>query len=343
VINEWETSTQAEWEAGTLTNVEASTTGNSIKILWYIVDNFASAALAGWARVGNVSGGGGVLTVGGGGVANTRAGKYIVKETGTYRWRAKYDSQVGNPTSGVYFYSIGDPIAGFTGYGISVDSGGYARMYRVNYPSEGSNVLLNIGTISLNTYYTWEITRTDGGVFTVYLNGVSKGSVTDNTYNGSSGNIYFSVWALDGQDTTTVDDIYVADAVAATNATYADTPLCESEIKDTGVAAPNSWGLLEYNATVPSGTAILFETYTSGTNDFSADNDPAGWVEIAGNGQVNSALKRYIKFRCPFTIDNPYVWTTPEIEDVTVEYTTSTAAVNLGSAFSASASVAGTS
>jgi len=93
-----------------------------------------------------------------------------------------------------------------------------------------------------------------------------------------------------------------------------------SDVYDT-LTNDTSWLKIDWNATIPSGSSIIFEVRAS-NEPFSVDNTTVPWIRIGSNPPVASNLPsgRYIQWKAILSTSNP--GRSPVLHDVTVIYRT---------------------
>lgn len=89
-----------------------------------------------------------------------------------------------------------------------------------------------------------------------------------------------------------------------------------SQVLD-ATANVTSWEGFGGTTLKPSGTNVTFETLSSDDSGFSL-TDPAGWVAAVPGEKIQSAVKRYLKWRATLTTTDGEV--TPTLSDVTINW-----------------------
>jgi len=235
-------------------------------------------------------------------------------------WQVKVTSNIGDHTiSTIYLIGNNENSQGLPENGYRIDFNNYV-VSLVKIGGESQTLISFNRSLKDETI---RITRTSDGLFTMYiLRGGGSfdlcGTATDNTYTTSEA-IYFIGWNL-----IPVDSIRYLNYISfSENTDFSGVYI--SDVKDL-TADITSLGNIIATYSLNDGS-IKIETYTSGTSDFSADNDPQGWVAIDATGQIKSAVKRYIKVRITFT--SPNMDRTPVLDKLQLFYYTSTTLISL--------------
>jgi len=248
-------------------------------------------------------------------VQNVKADNTIV--VGTWEFRGN----TINCRSYFYFISL-------YGYGTTSDNGYHVEIsitdntIRLFKDDGGTGALLGSSSIDISEdeWYVVRITRDTSGNFNVYLNGDLKISVTDTSYD-TSNYVLFKLGAVDSNNLYEfkIDYIFIDSNIYAPG-NYTSSASYESTVLDGG-AGLQSWDTIAFNLLGDSSASYKIETYTSGTSDFSSDNDPNGWVEVTygAPSTINSAAKRYLKYKVTLTSSGS---DTRILENIQIYYST---------------------
>jgi len=323
IENTWDFNDKAEWDTCTNTNIDTITTQGSFKI--GLIDDFGDgdySANPEWTVLRNE-----VFSIDSGRLKIEPTTSISVIKTAMTKtvgnWQFKCYSWLTftlNDYCNIYFMATGEdstykyPTAG---YYMQMHVGG-TRIRRAD-----GTILIDTA-VSLSSTDMVRISRNAAGVIKFYVNEVLKGtSAADLTYTTSD---RFVITAFEVDDSFPLvfyfDNFYFWD-----DGTTVGTGVLESTINDCSVDV-TVYGKLDTTYTA-NGATIAIETYSSGTSDFSADNDPAGWVAIGGTGQINSLVKRYLKFRVTATLASLTNPVTPVFDQITLTYYTSTTVIDL--------------
>jgi len=330
VENTWTLTSAADWATGTLTNVDATTYDGDFTKRWWLIDDFSDGDFTSspvWITRGGVPTG---WSVSGGRLAaaaptDTLYTAECAEAVGTWETKMRRTSGyadfgfMGGPISG---YHINPPPHLY--YWVRID-GGTIYLYRgdsgttpVDPPHE---VLLISAAYAAGADDVIRVDRTMAGLMRVYVNGTLTLTYTDGTYTTAT-----SI-RLRASGNAEFDDIYYSHAVVV-EAHSTATPLFESPIRNVG-SVPTAWGKLIVNYDALGGS-ILVETYSSSSATFASGNDPAGWVAIASNGQMLSALLQYFKYRITVTtVPNIGTITGTRVQDAVAKYYTSSTTIPL--------------
>lgn len=329
VKNTWTRTTTADFEAGVLTNIEASSVPDALRKKWYLVDNFDSGTLQPlWTNTAGATISGGKLVCGGN---STNGGPIIgfAHSKQTSSWDMKVTHIVGAP-----FFMMILPFMSNSGggYGFYIDKTGGNTIGLCDNNRAG----FGSGTSSVpddGTEHTIRITCTQNSdntcTFRLYLDTVLISTGTVSTYTIGR----FEVWnsnpgSLTG-DSIKIDDLYVSDMVDASGATSSASPVAVSAVLDAGVSL-TAYGKVLSSYTL-NGCTLTIETLSASAADFLSGLDPAGWVAVSLTGQINSTVQRYLKVRITIngapTIGD--LTTTAEIQSMAVEYYTSTTTIQI--------------
>ncbi len=288
--------TQADWQAGTLTNMSATITPGSIENKWHRVDDFSdgnlttdpvwtvtnvtAAVVASRANITHV------------GAVHGYIYTELAKTTGTWEWKFTF-------TSGIGF----DVQMGFCD--------GYALYWRPNPLDVGGGVaqLVHAGTLTAVTgsspfaltgtgEKTYRVTKTPEGVMKVYVGGVLKDTTAADTATTTGSIFIFDFTGLNGGIAVDFDvsfgDIYFSDEIDGVTAVSALVATFVSATQNI-LSIPSAYGTLDRTETLNGGT-ILYET------DSSVDGSAwDGYVAISAAGVILSTLRQYFRIRVTIT------------------------------------------
>lgn len=329
---------QADWAAGGVqTSVDTASLPGSVAGPWKYFDDWSDGLIAARTSAGapewtiQATNGNVAFTPSSGSVAVSASGigvadNYIVatapftQATGNYKIRCSVTSRTPSVTDqvGSIAMFITNAYGGgrtLTGYGIMYDSK-TSNIYLMRVDAEGielGSILATLGTYNPGDVDFWDITRDGSGAMTVYRNGVSVGTATDNTYTAST---YFTLHThvpdTNKGMTLTVYGIYYSTLSSSF------TGIWESAEQDL-LAAPIAWSTLDRTITLNGGT-LTFKTATATVSGGPYDS----YVAIAADGTIQSALKRYLKIRAEFTpADNFGTFDRPVVDKLIARYSTS--------------------
>jgi len=236
--------------------------------------------------------------------------------TGTWELNYKFSDA---PNSSFYFRFISsvNTIAAGNGYTLLINpaDSGTIEFHRNDGPATAT-LLKNYTSSDIlsNDWNTFRITRDGSGNFNIYLNESLIISATDTTHNSSS---YLQMKTSGGSQRKTYINYIGATSTVLASGNYLSTGTYNSNIFDC-TAGITSFDILKYESTKPANTSITIETYSSGSSDFSSDNDPAGWVAIGSDGAIGSAVKRYFQFRVVLTTTDSAA--TPDVSEIIFYY-----------------------
>ena len=328
IENTWDFNSKDDWDTCTKTNIDTITTPGSFKI--GLIDDFGdgnydenpewTVKYDGWEVDENTL----VNSLG----LDNNPNLFLPLQKTTGNWIFKAWSYSSIPLT---VWVIGLNETGINGepndgYYIIINPTPTGVVVRLFKRTAGVDTLL-IDTSYL--YYrsiklVYRISRDENGVFKLYINEVLKGTATDTTHNTTNG-FYLIPYAAYWSDYTRIfyfDDFYFWD-----DGTTVGKGVLESPVKDCG-SDVTAYGNLNAIYTA-NGANIIFETYSSDSADFSTGNDPAGWVAIGATGLINSAVKRYLKFRVTATLESLTNPVTPVFDEIKLTYYTSTTLIDL--------------
>lgn len=305
---------QADWAAGSGTNVDSSATPGSIRRQWHKIDTFADndyTASPAWTvrknenGLGTVSAAAGALAVT---LTDTPSDHHIDTPVdsrdayGSWEFSLQVSSgATGNLANAAY--------AHFIQYGAGAGSVGYYVAHRLgsadyHFGRVDSGTLTPLlaltGTCDASAH-TWRVTRSTAGEFNIYRDGSLVGTHTDTNYTLTN---YFglrSTFSQIGVVTHTLDNIYFSNSVLTPATAVSDSNLEWISAEQDLAAAPISWGQLERTETLNGGT-ITYSTSVSNSSGAGYD----AYVAIGGDGTIQSALKRYLKIKVVFTAATGY-------------------------------------
>ena len=331
--------TQTDWAAGTLLQ-NVSTTGipGSLIRKWYLLDDFSDGdytANPTWtvaANNGSISVSSSALNVATSdltGVAVPEARFTTLytpfsKADGCWRFRAK-----GN----IHARFLVDSAA-MDGFGMGVSTGnGYTvqiSQYNDSITLVGSGVLGSAGSLSLGSGYNEiRVTRSDGGLISVFLNGTAVITVTDMTYS-TPGFFIVSAPARDvpgygwvGQSGS-ITDIYWSqdqDGVSTFSSATAT-----GEYQFDLLATPTALGTLDHFEVLNGGSLVL-KTACAPDSGGTPGTYDALQALGAGNAMV-STPRRWLKIHAELT---PAVgaFISPELQKLVAHFTASTVTLSL--------------
>ena len=284
----WTQTSQADFNTDTLTNIETVSTVGSFNQKWmYIADGAFITDPILPIKTHRAN-----ITFAGPGV-----GVYSIRKndqwTPTLNYSLRFDA-----TSNTVKFCITNSLLGLVtdlGTVITPIPAG-AHEYKIEYDS------------SISTFKVW-------------YDGTLKVTVVNSAFSGYPG----GVRGYSGGATFTIANEYLSMGLVGADAfDGVATGTLESVVYDL-TASLTALTTLTAIYTLYGGSVGIY-TYTSGTIDFSADNDPAGWVLISVTGEILSALKRYVKFKVVIT---PSGLNTPIVDSIVITYYTSTTVIDL--------------
>lgn len=315
----------ADWQAGTLTNIGATATPGSIKKKWMLLDDFADGNYTlnpTWTVLlnnGSVSvNGSNKFVVAASATYPTSVYTPFVKTSGTWQWKSSFS---GSGTVNGFVYFAANSISTFLNF---VSAGGFYLKFSLASGTKSvslyrgvdgaSDVLLATYTAAtVHDERTWRVTKDASGNFTVYMDGVSVMTATDTTEITGA---YF-ILQTTSSSTLTIDDIYWSEEVDGVIAVDTSAAIWISAEQDL-LAAPISWGVMRRDE-VLNGGSVAYKTAVATSSGGSYD----AYVAISGDGQINSALKRYLKIKVEITSAS-YSLVSPEVQRIIANFSTST-------------------
>lgn len=336
VGNTWTQSSKADFDAGTLTNIDTDYINGSFRKKWFVFDDFSDGDFTSDPQW---------LAMNSGSQTNytgwSVSGGKLVAATPTYGLRASSGKVRGSwefeayPSSGYLRvnFCCKVRVIGYTphwdrmiGYYLKVDSAtGIADLRYVS--SAGSDTSLGTASVSIGASDYYRVSRDASGVFHVYRNGNNTPIITatENTL-GETDNL--NLWCLQSTVGATFSNLRWSPSVITPSggASSTATPVSVSQVLDAN--GGTAWGSMSYNYAPDSGT-ITIETWSSDSSTFASGNDPAGYVALSEAGLILSAVKRYLKVRITLNCLAGHNYTTPEVQDYTVTYYTATTTIPL--------------
>lgn len=319
----WTRTSKTDWELGTLQNINTETLDGSFRQKWFLIDDFAdgdyTTNLAWSVLTGAWSAASNNLVEGSGAGTSEIAATPNTGAYGTWEFKAQAFAPAENLTfKFIHIRSMFGAPNYVAYYSLGLSTTSMVLNFVSTYPSGGSMTLGNSATaVSLGD--TIRITRTSDGLFKVYVNGVEKISATHNDLTvstsvgvfGASGATFGNFWYSHAIDTahSSATPVYIGDVID-------------------GGASLTAWGKLEATYTLNGGTVVI-ETYSSGASDFSSDNDPDGWQALNPSGDIQSAIKRYLKVRITLNKEEYIISEAPVVDALIVTYYTSHTVIDL--------------
>jgi hypothetical protein len=315
---------KADWETySTAVNATTTQTSGSLLKKWFLVDDFSdlnytsgpvwtvlnSAGTSISAASGNLVTGSNVAPGNGFPCLSTP----FTKTTGTWRF---------TPFAGNVFFIINsngtDGLGNVTGTGYMLFRSGTAlRIYRQDGYNNGEILtqLLSV-TISSSSTVDIQVSRTADGVFTLYADGVNKGTVTDTTYSTAAYMIFNGFGS-------TIGGIYWSGDTTAIGTTPSSATTVVTYIIDL-LSTPTALGLLDRSQAL-NGGSVTYKTACAVDSAGSPGTFDA-LTEIASNGQMQSTPKQWLKLEITIT---PSGYDTPEVQRLVINFTVSELTVSL--------------
>jgi len=289
MCDKWMQTTQAEFEAGVLNNVETTTSPGDVMLAIQSVptdiasDDFESGGWnggSGWLGAWGYSGDAEVTTQG-------------TPYEGNYHLRLR--SSTGYVNRAVDLSGQTDVRLQFWAKAYSFESGETATCLVSSNGTDWTVVKTWLEGDADNIYHFYDI---DLSGFTM------------------SSEFYI---AFDVDLSHTNDQLYIDDVALVTSGSqYYSSGTIASQVFDTGTDG-TGWYQLDWGETLPSGTDITFEVRASDT-PFTKDAGSPSWVDVGGDSPVTSGLPsgRYMQWRATLTTTDPA--NTPTLHEVTACY-----------------------
>lgn len=268
--------TQGGWQSGTLQNLDATTTPGVIVSSFTVVSgafsNFFYDPVAFGGNNGEVLGG----TFSGVSLAR-------IPSTQVYGWWSIRMASSGTPTLRTATDFIYDSGSG-NYYSLSISQTNLI-LYKNTTP------LLTVTTVC-GSSNVLVVTRTAAGLFTIYKDGVSIGTVTDNTLTTCTG----IQLRADTNDSAQWLDGKISSNLSGANPSQFLTPLWQSPTIDR-TSAVTAAGSITAVASQSSGTAT-YNVYTSSSPDGSTWSN---WLQTGAGGADLSPVARYVRYQLMMT------------------------------------------
>ena len=318
--------TQTDWENGTLLqNIDTKRDQHSIRAPWILIDDFTDGDFTAnppWINQPFSPGGTATETIIAGvfhldAPAHGDSASLYLDGLGTFSAFGMWSFDFKSTGTGAGFFDtfaefkfISDAKEfGQEGYAIRHDhKANKALLVRV---FAARTTILDMGAVPVGPL-KYRITRTSAGLFEVFQNGVSKGTVVDLTYTVASHMLYSIANNL-GNINCDLDNIYHAPILNPDNVSI--TGVFESEEFDI-LFPPISWGALVPTHTLNGGT-ITYKTAVAS----SAGGPYDAWTALGGGDVIQSALKQYLKIQA--TIDSVDIndpITLPKIDKIVANF-----------------------
>jgi hypothetical protein len=203
-----------------------------------------------------------------------------------------------------------------TGYAVWRPSSTILRLLRMDGYNNGelSTTLISI-TVTAGTREV-QVSRTADGVFTLYVDGVSKGTVTDTTYSTAAYMIFNGFGS-------TIGGIYWSGDTTAIGTTPSSATTVVTYIIDL-LSTPTALGLLDRSQAL-NGGSVTYKTACAVDSAGSPGTFDA-LTEIDSNGQMLSAPNQWLKLEITIT---PNGYDTPEVQRIVINFTVSELTVSL--------------
>jgi hypothetical protein len=306
VINSFPFTSQADWNSGTLTKMDAAVTPGSVvaKSLLdsaYTESTTWSTSLSGWTvgTAGITTDGTNLQVVGSGAGFIYRAS---TRNTGT--WAFTFNKAVS--LTSIIFAFFTNTTSFNSQYQLEVGSGSLLLRKDLTGIASYTNSAINSGN------HTIVISRVGDGRFRVFYDGTQVIDITDTTYSTHI-NLGIRIQSITAE-TVSVREIYIPSDT--------DEITWVSPTNDIG-SVPSAW---EDFSTVDdaNGATITYATRSS-TDGISWD----AWADLSGTGTVQSALKRYVQIRATVDAETITESDRPEIQEIVLRAVTSSVGVTL--------------
>ena len=321
----WIQTLKEDWDAGTKTGVDTTTTDGSMTIDYLGDDN---RSLIGAFNSGGVPSDYSWSTIFGAGWS-INAGKLRNSATspnnagitythssiryGQWNFKMTMTKTGGAPYIYVWFFVGQQPNSSNegTGYTINWDDG-TSTIYLKRMDNASQVTLGSYGMAIDGSEHTIKITRDLNHEFKVYIDGTLRITATDSTYTSSTEFFLFS--GVFSTSTIDFDDIYIP------LATFSTTFVSQS--LDTLVASP-VWDKL-LNLKNANSATITWDTRVS------ADNSTWDSYSSLSGSSIQSASKRYLQARAVVTLANSGTPILPKIYQLSILYSSTIVPVKLG-------------
>lgn len=315
--------TDAEFDAGTHSSTDSIS--NVLQLKQDVtLDNFTDGNYTAdpvWTvGTGSFGVSGGILKSPSSGGVDTNTARITTPSTNAYgTWQA--DLQMGYSGMGGVGIAYWHLMTSSTN---PATTSGYAIEYNVTESTQNTRLvrfdsgaitgILTLGSWTYNTMDTWKVTRNSSGLWEVFLNGVSQGTVTDTTTTTST-------YMMISRNANSQGILFWADNIktSAISGTFV------SQVFD-GSMTLGAWGTLIGDITTNGETVGI--AYRA-----EASNPPSGAFTTISNGQSIGSTNRYLQYRLTFT-SSTKVGVTPNVSSVTVNYTKTVPGANTPYAWS---------
>lgn len=289
MCNRWTQTTQTEFQAGVLNNVETTASPGDVMLATQSVpigiasDNFESGGWnggSGWLGAWGYSGDAEVTAQG-----SPHGGNYHLRLRGSTGYADRAVDLSGQTDVRLQFWAKAN----------SFESGETATCLVSSNGTDWTVVKTWLEGDADNTYHFHDID----------LSGFTMSSEFYIAFNVDMSHINDQLYIDDVEMVTSGYQYYSAGTIA-------------SQVLDTGADA-TGWNRLDWGETLPSGTDITFEVRASDT-PFAKDAASPSWVVVGGTSPVTSGLPsgRYMQWRATLTTSDSA--NTPTLHDVIVYY-----------------------
>ncbi len=343
--------TQADWMLGTGTNVDLAASPGTIlmdfgKTDFKTLDNDFSSGITDWTKSNEINGAQIIVT---GGQLRALSGSSggTIYQPGIYKastqdrgaWKMSVKAWETGVTTAFKTFELGF-VAG--NVGVVGVGGAFPEQYvdirdgyvmevlisRTGFPSFTPTIAISLyrqatrstrvllgstsSTVTSATIHTCMVTRDHAGLMRVYFDDVLKFSATDITYTSSS-LLVIGTRGFNAVDYGYADDLYIPSITG--------TAEFVSKVQDAS-ASVFRYGRLLSDATA-DGATVRYYTATS-TDGVSFD----AYEEIGASGQINSVVKRYIKFKITYSVTDLQVQD-PAVDEVRIEFVNAITGIRL--------------